>query len=169
MDHATDASPEGTVMWFAGAGTNFQAPSYDRESKVLFQHYNEIQGFMSMGPAVFERGKLYTARGSVIPPQGPAPNVGIEALDTVTGQARWKFKVMRQTNAAGVIASRGGLVFAATAEGQFIALDAKTGKALWNFGTGGPITASPISYAVGGKQYVAISAGNTLYAFALPD
>jgi outer membrane protein assembly factor BamB len=95
--------------------------------------------------------------------------VGIEALDTTTGEARWKFPVMRQTNAAGVIATRGGLVFAATAEGEFIALDAKTGKALWNFRTGGPITASPISYAVDGKQYVAISAGNTLYAFALPD
>jgi PQQ-dependent dehydrogenase (methanol/ethanol family) len=169
VDHATDATPEGTVMWPAGAGTNFQAPSYDREGKILFQHYNEIQGFMSMGPAVFERGKLYTARGSVIPPQGPPPNVGIEALDTVTGKARWKFRVMRQTNSAGVIATRGGLVFAATAEGQFIGLNAKTGKALWNFGTGGPITASPISYAVSGKQYVAISAGNTLYAFALPD
>ena len=76
---------------------------------------------------------------------------------------------MRMTNAAGVVATRGGLVFAATAEGEFIALDAKTGKALWNFRTGGPISASPISYSVGGKQYVAISAGNMLYAFALPD
>ncbi len=169
INHATDATPEGTVMWPAGAATNFQAPSYDRESKVLYQHYNDIQGFMSQAPAVFERGKLYTARGSVIPPQGPPPKSGIEALDTTTGEAKWKFPVMRQTNSAGVIATRGGLVFAATAEGEFIALDAKTGKALWNFRTGGPITASPISYAVGGKQYVAISAGNTLYAFALPN
>ncbi len=169
VDHATDATPQGAVVWPSGAGTNFQAPSYDGESHVLFQHYNDIQGFMSMGPAVFERGELYTARGSVIPPQGPPPKPGIEALDTVTGEARWKFPVMRMTNAAGVVATRGGLVFAATAEGQFIALDAKTGKALWNFRTGGPITASPISYAVDGKQYVAISAGNTLYAFALPN
>jgi outer membrane protein assembly factor BamB len=124
---------------------------------------------MSMGPAVFERGKLYTARGTVIPPPGPPPQSGIQALDTTTGDVKWKFPVMRITNSAGVIATRGGVVFAATAEGQFIGLDAKTGKALWNFRTGGPITASPISYAVDGKQYVAISAGNTLYAFALPN
>ena len=169
VDHSTDATPEGKIVWPSGAATNFQAPSYDRESNILFQHYNDSQGFMSMGPAVFERGKLYTARGSVIPPQGPPQKSGIEALDTTTGEAKWKFPVMRATNAAGVIATRGGLVFAATAEGQFIALDAKTGKALWNFRTGGPISASPISYAVDGKQYVAISAGNTLYAFALPD
>jgi alcohol dehydrogenase (cytochrome c) len=64
--------------------------------------------------------------------------------------------------------TRSGLVFAATAEGQFIALDAKTGRPLWNFRVGGPITASPISYAVDGQQFVAVSAGNMVYSFALP-
>jgi alcohol dehydrogenase (cytochrome c) len=151
------------------AATNFQASSYDWESSIPFQHFNDAQGFMSMGPAVFERGKLYTARSSVIPPQGPPPKSGVEALDTTTGEAKWKFPVMQATSSVGVIATPGGLVFAATAEGQFIALDAKTGNALWNFRAGGPISASPISYAVDGKQYVAISAGNTLYAFVLPN
>jgi hypothetical protein len=28
---------------------------------------------------------------------------------------------------------------------------------------------SPMSYAVDGKQFVAISAGNTLYSFSLPE
>lgn len=169
VDHSTDATPEGTVVWPTGSGTNFQAPSYDRESNILYFHYNDAQGFMSMGPAVFERGKLYTARGTVVPPPGPPPKSGIAALDTVTGEAKWRFPVMRATNSAGMIATRGGVVFAATAEGQFIALDAKSGKPLWNFRTGGPITASPVSYAVDGKQYIAISAGNMLYAFALPN
>ena len=169
VDHQTDSAPEGRVVWPAGAATNFQAPSYDRESRNLFLHYNDNQGFMSMGPAVFERGKLYTARGAVLPPPAPPLHSGIEALDTVTGEAVWKFPVTRATSSAGVIATRGGLVFAATAEGQFIALDAHSGKPLWNFNTGGPITASPVSYAVDGKQYVAISAGNSLYAFALPN
>ena len=169
VDHSTDATPEGTVVWPTGSGTNFQAPSYDRESNILYFHYNDAQGFMSMGPAVFERGKLYTARGTVVPPPGPPPKSGIAALDTVTGEAKWRFPVMRATNSAGMIATRGGVVFVATAEGQFIALDAKSGKPLWNFRTGGPITASPVSYAVDGKQYIAISAGNMLYAFALPN
>ena len=35
--------------------------------------------------------------------------------------------------------------------------------------TGGRIAASPMSYSVDGKQYVAVSAGNVLYSFALPD
>ena len=31
------------------------------------------------------------------------------------------------------------------------------------------MNASPMSYAVGGRQFVAIAAGNTVYAFALPE
>jgi len=59
-------------------------------------------------------------------------------------------------------------VFAATAEGEFVALDAKTGKLLWNFRTGVPITASPMSYAVDGQEFIAVTAGNMVYSFALP-
>jgi PQQ-dependent dehydrogenase (methanol/ethanol family) len=169
VDHDTDAMPEGKIVWPATGGTNFQAPSYDRQSNMLYLQYVEAQGFANSGPAVFERGKLYTARGAVIPPPAPPQRPGIGALDTTTGDYKWKFPVQRGTLSGGVIATRGGLVFAATAEGQFLALDAGTGKPLWNFRTGGPISASPISYAVDGKQYVAISAGNTLYAFALPN
>jgi PQQ-dependent dehydrogenase (methanol/ethanol family) len=169
VDHDTDATPEGKIVWPATGGTNFQAPSYDRQSNMLYLQYVEAQGFANSGPVVFERGKLYTARGAVIPPPAPPQRPGIGALDTNTGDYKWKFPVQRGTLSGGVIATRGGLVFAATAEGQFLALDAGTGKALWNFRAGGPISASPISYAVDGKQYVAISAGNTLYAFALPN
>ncbi len=169
VNHDTDATPEGKIVWPATGGTNFQAPSYDRESKILYLQSVEQQGFANSGPAVFERGKLYTARGKVIPPAAPAPKPEIQALDTTTGEAKWKFPVARGTLSGGVIATRGGLVFVATAEGQFIALDQNTGKPLWNFRTGGPISASPISYAIDGKQYVAIAAGNMLYAFALPN
>ena len=169
VDHDTDATPEGKIVWPATGGTNFQAPSFDRESNMLYLQYVEAQGWANSGPVVFERGKLYTARGSVIPPAGPAQKPGIMALDTTTGDAKWKFPVARGTLSGGVIATRGGLVFAATAEGQFLALDAASGKSLWNFRTGGPISASPISYSVDGKQYIAISAGNMVYAFALPN
>jgi len=31
----------------------------------------------------------------------------------------------------------------------------------------GAVESGPISYSIGGKQYVAVAAGNTLFAFAL--
>jgi alcohol dehydrogenase (cytochrome c) len=70
---------------------------------------------------------------------------------------------------AGVLATGGGLLFAATREGNLIALEASTGKALWSFQTGAGIAAAPMSYAIDGKQFVAVSAGNVLYSFALPE
>ena len=52
---------------------------------------------------------------------------------------------------------------------KLIALDAKTGTHLWHYQTGGNHTASPNSYAIDGRQYVALTAGNVLYSFALPE
>jgi outer membrane protein assembly factor BamB len=59
-------------------------------------------------------------------------------------------------------------VFGGTEEGNFIALDAETGKPLWDLQLGGTVRGIPISYAVDGRQYVAIAAGNALFAFGLP-
>ena len=49
-----------------------------------------------------------------------------------------------------------------------IALNPGTGEMLWKAALGGQVNAGPMSYAVNGKQYVAIAAGNSLFAFALP-
>jgi outer membrane protein assembly factor BamB len=60
-------------------------------------------------------------------------------------------------------------VFAAVRDGNLLALDARTGRHLWHVQTGGSLAASPMAYAVNGRQFVAIAAGNVVYAFALPD
>jgi alcohol dehydrogenase (cytochrome c) len=91
------------------------------------------------------------------------------ALDTLSGHRLWTFPLARGSLTAGVLATRGDVVFAATAEGNLIALDGRTGKPLWHFQTGGPILASPMSYGVDGTQFIAIAAGNMLYSFSLPD
>jgi hypothetical protein len=52
---------------------------------------------------------------------------------------------------------------------MFYALDAAMRKPLWHFDTVGAIFANPISFWAGSRQHVAIAAGNTLFAFALPD
>jgi alcohol dehydrogenase (cytochrome c) len=91
------------------------------------------------------------------------------ALDVKSGQKLWTFPLTRGSLSAGVLATRGDVVFAASGEGNLIALDARSGKSLWHFQTGGQIMASPMSYSIDGTQFVAIAAGNTLYSFALPD
>ncbi len=60
---------------------------------------------------------------------------------------------------AGVLATKGGLLFTGDQLGFFQAVDAQTGKPLWRFQTGSGINASPITYELDGVQYVAILSG----------
>ena len=50
-----------------------------------------------------------------------------------------------------------------------MARDAETGAELWRFETAGAIVAAPVAYEIGGRQYIAIAAGHSLVALALPE
>ena len=69
---------------------------------------------------------------------------------------------------AGVVSTGGGLVFTGDKNKNFITLDADTGRSVWRSSLEYLVFASPISYAVDGVQYVAVSAGETIYVFSLP-
>jgi alcohol dehydrogenase (cytochrome c) len=90
------------------------------------------------------------------------------AIDPETGKVKWKCELVQNALQPGVLATGGGIVFAATAEGNFLALDAESGALRWHFYAGATIPSSPISYSVNGTQYVAVSSANVLYSFALP-
>jgi alcohol dehydrogenase (cytochrome c) len=168
------ATPEGTYVYPGlGGGTNFQAPSYDPQTGWLYLAYHDGGGRFSSGPAPYEVGKEFFGRGSFggfgVPP-GHAPDTsGIMAIDVESGKPQWKFELVQGSLQAGMLSTGGGIVFAGSAEGNFIALNAKTGKALWHFGAGASIPSSPMSYAVDGRQFVAISTANVLYTFAAPE
>jgi alcohol dehydrogenase (cytochrome c) len=91
------------------------------------------------------------------------------AIDAVSGAVRWEHPLVRRSFAIGVMATRSGVLFAATGEGNLVALDSVTGKTLWHFQAGGNIASAPMSYAVDGKEYIAVAAGNALYSFALAE
>jgi len=79
---------------------------------------------------------------------------------------RWEFKEYADAW-AGVFSTAGGLVFSGDGQGNFIALDAETGRDLWHIPLGAGIQTAAMSFAVDGRQYVAIAAGDVLFAFAL--
>lgn len=60
---------------------------------------------------------------------------------------------------AGVLATKGGVVFTGDLLGNALAVDGDTGNVLWKFQTGSGINASPITYELDGKQYVAVLSG----------
>jgi alcohol dehydrogenase (cytochrome c) len=123
-------------------------------------------------PVPFEPGRQYSGRGQAAPasprPGEPPASSGIKAIDPETGATRWDFKTSQGSLQNGVLATAGQVLFASIRDGNLAALDTRTGAHLWHFQTGTSPAASPMSYAVDGTQYVAIAAGNTIYAFALP-
>jgi outer membrane protein assembly factor BamB len=115
--------------------------------------------------------------------EGANPRYGaIRAFDPHTGEKRWEFKKDAALFNGGVLTTASDLLFtgvrgdfgpwtnidaARLADGYFYAVNAQTGELLWQMGLAGSIQSGPMSYSVGGKQYVAVAAGNTLFAFGL--
>ena len=172
LEPGWQASPQGAVVFPKGVGgSNWQNPSYDPDRSWLYVVARDrSQGYCS-APVVFEEGRQYI--GGAPFPAGEATAETSQnfvlAIDTVTGEVKWRFPIVRGSFGAGVLATGGGIVFVAAASGDLVALDSASGKPLWFFQTGGTIASSAMSYAVDGKQFVAIAAGNVLYSFALRD
>ena len=164
----TDASPEGTVVYPSGiGGNNWRSPSYDPASGWMYLVFTDAGQKYVRQFEEYEPGKEYWGgHGSEV--SGEKATAGVMALDTETGEVKWRYRIAQGSLGGGVLATAGGVVFAAAGDGNLIALDSRTGTLLWRFQTGGGrIAASPMSYSVDGKQYVALSAGNVLYSFAL--
>ena len=86
-------------------------------------------------------------------------HVGIlRAMDPTTGKVAWEHKE-KLPLWAGVLATKGNLVFTGTSDGFLKAFDAKTGKELWKFQTGSGVISPPVTWEMDGEQYIAIGAG----------
>ena len=90
----------------------------------------------------------------------------VRAIDPHTGDLKWEYKMTDFTD-GGILTTASDLVFTGGREGFFVALNARTGVPLWKFSVGGVVASGPMTYSVGGRQYVAVAAGNSLFAFAL--
>ncbi|MGO8972922.1 MAG: PQQ-binding-like beta-propeller repeat protein [Steroidobacteraceae bacterium] len=164
-------SREGVLVYPHSAGaTNWWSPSYDPELQLMYI------------PTV-DHGSLITATGVGEPASGEprggsiqetVPNEltvpAVKAVEVGTGRIRWQHvspsRIPGLEETGGLMSTAGGLVFGGDLD-TFFALDAKTGAELWSFYAGGDVVAAPISYEVEGHQYVVMTAGDSIYTFAL--
>jgi alcohol dehydrogenase (cytochrome c) len=174
-------TPEGNRIYPGSqGGTNWNSPSYSPSTGLFYiPAWDEYYSDFVKGPAEFSEGKMYTGAfpRAVIPFMRPPqvnnhkPEDGygaVRAVDPKTGERKWEY-TMNDVTDSGVLTTASDLVFAGGREGYFFALDARNGSLLWKTNVGGSIAAGPMSYSVGGKQYVAISAGSSLFVFALKE
>ena len=165
----TAPSLEGTVVApTAGGGTNWWSPAYSPRTGLLYVNAFDGEGQFFVRDEQYEAGERYTGGGVQAPQPMDNYQSAIRAIDPASGDIRWEFP-MKPRARSGVLATAGGLVFAATVDGYFFALDAAGGEELWRIPLGGAVNANPMTYAVGGAQYVTMAVGNTVYTFGLHE
>ena len=98
------------------------------------------------------------------------PQKVLRAIDVRTGAIAWERPQVGSARSwGGVLATASGLVFFGEDGGAFMAVDAASGAPLWQFQANAAWHASPMTYVFDGRQYIAVAAGATIFAFALMD
>lgn len=167
-------SKTGSLVWPAiMSATNWWPPSYDRSRQLVFVPSSDAAGMYFRSEEVrFERGERF--EGSVASTYSPnhPTTAYVKAIDARTGEIRWEHVLETSPEnfvwtVGGVLSTRTGVVFAGY-RNVFRAFDADNGRELWRINLGARVRGSPVAYAIDGRQYVAVAAGSTVFAFTLP-
>ena len=176
-----EPTPRGTLVYPGNQGaTNWYSPSFSPRTRLFYvPAWVDYASLFIKRPQTYVQGQYFGGgEGRATDAQGlrTATNNlrtddegygAILAIDPLTGLRRWEYKMVDFTD-AGVLTTASDLLFSGGREGDVYALDARTGARLWKFTVGGQVQSGPMTYAIRGRQYVAVSAGSSLYAFALP-
>src|SRR5580658_617386 len=157
--------------------TNWYSPSYSPRTGLFYiPAWDKYSSVFVKVPTDYTEGRRYvgTSPRSVVGLQGAAVNQrkedegygAVRAIDPKTGEQKWEFKMLDVTD-AGILTTASDLLFSGGREGYFYALDGRSGELLWKANVGGAVSSGPISYSVNGRQYIAVSAGNSLLVYAL--
>ena len=176
-------------------GSNWYSPSYSPRTKLMYVSTWDGNAHIFGGtPVEYEPGRDFTGRRNqtfVPTPGEPTRNIPgapglpnlrrgpinnwtsdagrgiVQAIDPLTGVAKWKFEMVDVTD-TGIFTTATDLLVTGGREGYLQAFDARTGTLLWKTNLGAQMLNNPITYAVNGKQYIAAAAGLSLFVFALP-
>jgi alcohol dehydrogenase (cytochrome c) len=162
-------------MWPGIRGAkNWPHAAFNPNTGLLYANTNHgYSQYKFTALAAFKPGERYQGIENINSPIKTETLAGhVEAIDPLTGQAKWRSPVLGQVIASAMLATKGGLLFTGKHTGEVLALDADNGKTLWQFNTGTGVNAQPITWTHNGKQYVTILAGlggSTSGRRGLPD
>jgi quinoprotein glucose dehydrogenase len=188
------AAPSSTVVFPGGlGGANWGGTAFDRSTGYVFVATQDVGALGSIekaregSPVPYEkttpgRSTFDVRMGDANWPCQKPPWGRLIAVNTSTGDFAWQVPLGiteqlpegRQNTGrpvlAGPIVTASGLLFiGSTDDNRFRALDARTGRQLWVARLERRGNADPITYqARNGKQYVAITATETLVVYTLP-
>ncbi|HEY6301884.1 MAG TPA: PQQ-binding-like beta-propeller repeat protein [Terriglobales bacterium] len=161
-----------------GGGSQFNGAAYDPGTGALYvgevdwcsyfvkpeaqaklqKEGEEESSDLSTAPTEPQSNAIHKHPDAVFTDYATQPHGMITAIDGETGRILWKYPTDAQM-LAGLVPTKGGLVFAGDVRGNLFAFDAKSGAVLKHIDVDGALNSGLISYAVDGKQYVAASVG----------
>ncbi|AKX58653.1 quinonprotein alcohol dehydrogenase [Thiopseudomonas alkaliphila] len=145
-------------------GKNWNPMAYSQDTGLFYVPANHWKEDYWTEEVAYKKGSAYLGQGFRIKRMYD-DHVGIlRAMDPTTGKIAWEHKE-RLPLWAGVLATKGNLVFTGTSDGYFKAFDAKTGKELWKFQTGSGVISPPVTWEMDGEQYIGVTSG---YGGAVP-
>lgn len=164
-------SLQGTKTCPATSGaTNWMSPAYNPDTGWFYVVAQEGCGINTKSRDTFRPGgNPYMGTGYIESPEEPW-QMYVRALDPTSGKLQWEYRQINSRRyGAGLLSTAGGLVFVGDDQGTLTAIHAKNGQALWHFNTGQQISGQPMTFELKGKQYVALTAGSNVVAFALHE
>jgi len=149
--------------------TNWYAPTYLPSTGLFYFHaFESCSIYTKRDQPTWVAGQNYL--GGTQRNDGSPRTHTLKALNIQTGKLVWEINQPGSARSwGGALGTATGIVFFQEENGAMMAADGATGKTLWRFETNQLWKASPMAYMFDGKQYLSAIAGNTVYAFALPD
>lgn len=133
--------------------------AYSPDTRAVYIPVNENCHHVRSGQPYYVPGQPFFAGDVDKRYGGPDEAYGaLRAVDVATGRQLWQVK-SRFPVVTSALATAGGVVFWAEADGMVHATDARSGRDVWSYR--GPVGAhgNPVTYAVDGEQYVAVPMG----------
>jgi alcohol dehydrogenase (cytochrome c) len=149
--------------------TNWPAPAYNPKTGLMY--VNAVEG-----KAIYyltddsEKPSGYGGTGTGI---GPARRV-LFAIDPLTGNCVWKHVYPNLNDApttlgSSILTTAAGLVVTGDDQRNAIIYSADQGRILWHHELAANESGGVITYLLDGKQYIVFGAGDSLYAWSLPE
>ncbi len=145
-------------------GKNWNPMAYSQDTGLFYVPANHWKEEYWTEEVNYKKGSAYLGMGFRIKRMYEDHVGSLRAMDPTTGKVVWEHNE-RLPLWAGVLATKGNLVFTGTGDGYFKAFNAKTGEELWKFQTGSGIVSPPITWEQDGEQYIGVTVG---YGGAVP-
>ena len=147
----------------SSSATNWPPPAYSPDTGLFYLPENNSLGVRYL---INDDPRGSMGLGGTLGGGGVSTGGSITAMNPHTAKIAWRHPLPGGGGATGMLTTAGKLLFAGDGAGNIVAFDPANGTPLWHSRLGG-IAGAPQTYMLDGKQYLLVSAGDALAAYAL--